>query len=35
MIFGFGTYMPATSKTDSHSREQRVTAIRAPRTKSV
>ena len=35
MIFGFGTYMPATSKTASHSREQRVTAIRAPRAKSV
>jgi len=33
MIFGFGTYMPATSKTDS--REQRVIAIRAPRAKCV
>ena len=35
MIFGFGTYMPATSKKDSQSLEPRVTAIRAPRAKDV
>jgi len=35
MIFGFGTYLPATRKPDSRSREQRAGGTGAPRAKAV
>ena len=35
MIFGFGTYLPATRKSDSRSREHRAGGTGAPRAKSV